>query len=142
VAHRHVTLGEAQPRRRDPGLGCRAVHPVQLVRADLSPRRHSRQGVRSRGAGRGAGRLPPHPVARPGSQGAVVYRPGGTRGLHRLHALRRGLPGDRQDRPEPQGHPDDATAADPRARGAAAPGPRTRTRSSSASTDRIPRARR
>ena len=49
-------VGEAQHRHRDPGVGRAAVHPVQQVRAGLSARRDSRQGVPTRLAGRGARR--------------------------------------------------------------------------------------
>ena len=51
LADRHLEVGEAQHRGRDPGLGRGAVHPVQQVRARLSACRDSRQGLRARCAG-------------------------------------------------------------------------------------------
>ena len=50
-----------------------------------------------------------------GVQGAEVHAAGGAGGLHRLRAVRRGLPGQEQDRGEAQGHQHGAAAADPRA---------------------------
>ena len=44
-----------------PGVGRRAVHPVQQVRARLPARRHSRQGLPGAGAGRRPGELRPLP---------------------------------------------------------------------------------
>jgi pyruvate-ferredoxin/flavodoxin oxidoreductase len=52
LADRHHEVGEAQHRRRDPGLGSGDLHPVQQVRARLPARGDPRQGLRARGCSR------------------------------------------------------------------------------------------
>ena len=53
----HDPVGEAGHRAGDPGLGDRALHPVQQVRGHLPARRHPDQVLRGRDAGRRAGHL-------------------------------------------------------------------------------------
>ena len=50
-----------------------------------------------------------------GLQGPEVHAPGRAGGLHRLRAVRRGLPGQEQDRGQAQGHQHGAAAPAPRA---------------------------
>ncbi len=120
-ARRHLAagqraLGEAKHRRGDPDLGLGAVHPVQPVRLRLPARRDPRQGLRALGARRGAGGVPEHFLSRPRFRGSRLYHPGGRRGLHRLPAVRRGLPGQGPLQPASQGHRHGAAAAAARAR--------------------------
>ena len=84
LAHRDLTMGKAQPGGGDPAVGPRHLHPVQLVCAGLSPRRHPGQGVRPGGAGDAAGGLPACAMEGPRSQGCRLHGAGGARGLHRL----------------------------------------------------------
>ena len=44
---RHLAVREAQHRRRNPGLGRAALHPVRQVRPGLPARRHPREGLRA-----------------------------------------------------------------------------------------------
>ena len=96
--------GTAQWEKRNialeiPGVGRAALHPVRQVRPGLPARRDPRQGLR---------RQRPR-TARPttfkavagaleGLQGPEVHAAGRAGGLHRLRALRRGLPGQEQER--------------------------------------------
>ena len=126
LADRHLALGEAQHRARDPGLGRGALHPVQQVRAGLPARRDPRQGLRPGRPARGrAGDVqvstPFKSNDLPGHAYTLQVAPEDCTGLQ---PLRRGLPGEGQDRPAAQGDRHGAAAADPR-------GERRRTTSSS-----------
>ena len=102
VADRHVAVGEAERRDRDPGVGSAAVHPVQQVRDGLPARGDPRQGLRPGAHDGCAGDVQGHAL-----QGAGLRRPlhraGGAGGLHRLRAVRDGVPGQGQGQPAAQG---------------------------------------
>jgi pyruvate-ferredoxin/flavodoxin oxidoreductase len=108
--------GEAQPGARDPGLGSRHLHPVQQVRRDVPARRDPRQALPGRRADGRALDLPQPGLARRGSPGQPVHDPGRARGLHRLRAVCRGLPGQGQGQPQAQGDRHGAAGAAPRSR--------------------------
>ena len=97
LPHRHRAVGEAQHRARDPGLGPRSVHPVRQVHPGLPPRRYPHQGRTT--PSRSPTRRPASSrwSTRARSSPARHHDPGGPRGLHRLHALRGGLPGQGQE---------------------------------------------
>jgi hypothetical protein len=92
------------------------VHPVRQVRAGLPARRDPPQGVRAR---RARGRARHVRVGRRALQGVprhALHPAGRAGGLHRLHIVRRGLPGQGQAPAEPQGDQHGAAAAAARAR--------------------------
>ncbi len=94
----------------------RSLHPVQQVRAGLPPRRHPRQGLRP-GRPRGRARdLQVGGLQGQGLRGQEVHHPGGSGRLHRLPALRPGLPRQGQVEPETQVARHGAADAAPRAR--------------------------
>ena len=92
------------------------LHPVRQVRAGLPARRHPRQGLRRRAAGRRARDVQIGPGALEGIRRPALHPPGGAGRLHRLRAVRRGLPGQEQERDPAQGHQHGAAAAAARAR--------------------------
>ena len=104
LAHRHHPVGEAQHRPRDPRVGARPLHPVRQVLLPLPARHHPHQGLRPGAPGRRAGDLQVGTGQRQGLRGHELDGAGGPRGLHRLRTVHRGLPRQRQERPEPQGH--------------------------------------
>ena len=76
-----------------------ALHPVRQVRAGLPARRHPRARCTTRRYLDGAPEtLQVRPARWPELQGPAVHPPGRARGLHRLRPLRRGLPGQEQER--------------------------------------------
>ena len=103
---------------RDSRVGRGAVHPVQQVRAGLSARGDSREGVSARSARRCAGDVQERAVQRPGPLGRL-HRAGGAGRLHRVPAVRGGVPGERQGRARSQGARDGAAGAASRRRSAA-----------------------
>ena len=115
VPDRDRAVGEAQHRSRNSGLGRGALHPVRQVRPGLPARRDPRQGLRRGAAGRRAADFQGRRGPLEGFQGPEVHAAGGARRLHRLRPLRRGLPGEEQDRGEAQGHQHGAAAAASRA---------------------------
>ena len=116
LPHGHHAVGEAQHRARNPGVGRGALHPVRQVRAGVPARRDSRQGLRREASGRRARHLQGRARALEGHEGPQVHLAGGARGLHRLHAVRGGLPGQEQERSEAPRHQHGAAAAAPRSR--------------------------
>ena len=98
LADRHGAVGEAQPRRGDPGVGRGALHPVQQVRDGLPARGDSRQGLSrpTRLAGAPADVQVASPTRAPELRGHALHDSGRARRLHRLHAVRDGLPGEGQ----------------------------------------------
>ena len=78
--------------------GTRPLHPVQQVRAGLPARGHPRQGLRARGARRARRPTFKAPTFKAPEVKDTRTRSRSPRGLHRLRALRRGLPGQGQDR--------------------------------------------
>ncbi len=137
LADRHGAVGEAQHRPRDPGLGPGDLHPVQQVRAGLPARRDPRQGLRRRTQLAGApDDVQVDRLQGRRAQGMEVHDPGGARGLHRLRAVRRGLPGEGQGEPAAQG--DRHGAADAAAR---APSAATTSSSSPCPRSTAPRSR-
>ena len=118
LPHRHRAVGEAQHRARNPGVGRGPVHPVRQVRAGL-PARVIRAKVYDRQLSRRRARhLQVRAGPLEGHEGPQVHAAGGARGLHRLHPLRGGLPGQEQERSEAQGHQHGAAAAAARSRSA------------------------
>ena len=113
---RHGAVGEAQHRAGDPGVGRGAVHPVRQVRAGLPAQRDPRQGLRRQLPGRRAGHVQSRARALEGHEGPQVHAAGGARGLHRLHAVRGGLPGQEQERSEAPRHQHGGAAAAARSR--------------------------
>ena len=103
LADGDLEMGEAQPRAGDPGLGSADLHPVQQVRDGVPARGHPRQGLPGRGARGRAGHLQVDRVQGDVLPGRQLFGAGGARGLHRLHAVRRGLPGQGQEESAPQG---------------------------------------
>ncbi len=104
LPHRHRAVGEAQHRPGNPGVGRGPLHPVRQVRAGLPARRDPRQGLRRQLPGRRAGHLQVRSGPLEGHEGPQVHPAGGARGLHRLHPVRRGLPGQEQERSEAPRH--------------------------------------
>ena len=106
LADRHDAVGEAQHRARDPGLGREALHPVRQVRrwsARTPSIRAKVYDARRQLAGAPATfKSVPTPSWKD-MRRHEVHPPGRARGLHRLRALRRGLPGQEQDGPQAQG---------------------------------------
>ena len=99
LPHRHGAMGEAQHRAGDSRLGREHLHPVRQVRAGLPARRDPRQGLRPGAAGRRARRRSsPRRRAGRNCKDMQVHAPGGAGGLHRLRAVRGGLPGQEQER--------------------------------------------
>ncbi len=100
---RHLSGGnggvrEAQhlrPRRR---VGRRHLHPVRQLQLRLPAQRHPLQVLRRRPAGRRPGRFPLGAARRRRPSRHPLHPPGLRRGLHRLRAVRGGLPGRRAGR--------------------------------------------
>ena len=112
LAHGHGTVGETEHRARNPGVGRGAVHPMQQVRARVPPCGHPREGVPARRARGAAGQLQERAVQGERIQrGDAVHHSGRAGGLHRVHALRDGLPRQGQDEPEAPRHRHGAAAA-------------------------------
>ena len=106
----HRALGEAQHRRRGPGLGAGPLHPVRqvrfvcphsVIRAKIYDARSARRTRRATLQVRAGQR------ARLSRTAASRCR--STRGLHRLRPLRRGLPGRSPTRARRQGDQHGAT---------------------------------
>ena len=116
LARRHGAVGEAQHRPRDPGLGREDLHPVQQVRARLPARRHPGQGLRPEALAGAPATFKADRPTRARLHGPQVHDPGGAGGLHRLHPVRRGLPGQGQVEPAAQGHRHGAAGAAARRR--------------------------
>ncbi len=103
LADRDQPVREARARPRDPHLAARSLRAVQLLLDDLPTRRDPDQGLRSRAARRRARELPLHAgVVRVRARGPALHGADRARGLHRLRALHRGVPGQRPPRPAPQ----------------------------------------
>ena len=97
-------------------MGLEDLHPVQPVRARVSTRRDSREGLRRR-----------HPVGRavdvqvdglPGqrAQGEAIHHSGRAGRLHGLQSLRQRVPGQGPDEPETQSDRHASAGAAPRSR--------------------------
>ena len=119
LAHRDRPVGEAQHRAGHPRVGCRDLHPVQQVRDGLPARRHSREGLRPGAALGRAAHLQVDGLQGRRIQGHEIHHPGCRGRLHRLHAVRGGLPGQGQGESEAQVPRHDPAA--PAARGRARP---------------------
>ncbi len=99
LAERHRGLREAQDLRARRPVGSRPVHPVRQLQLRLPAQRHPLEVLRPVAAGRRTGRLPLRAAAGPGAPRHRLH-PAGLRGrLHRLRAVRRGLPGAGPDDP-------------------------------------------
>ena len=97
----------------DPGVGRGPLHPVQQVRASSARTRPSApRSTRPAQPGERAGDLQVDRVqdarVRPGHG---LHHAGGAGGLHRLLAVRAGVPGEGQGQPAPQGARHDAAGA-------------------------------
>ena len=78
--------------------------------------RHPRQGLRRAAPGGRARHLQSRARALEGHEGPQVHPAGGARGLHRLHPVRGGLPGQEQERSEAPRHQHGGAAAAARTR--------------------------
>jgi pyruvate-ferredoxin/flavodoxin oxidoreductase len=98
-ARRHLADGdqplrEAGHRLGPADLGAGSVRAVQPLLDDLPARRHPHQGLRPRRRRRRAAIVPFRPRGlHPRARRARVHRAGRPRRLHRLRAVRRGVPG-------------------------------------------------
>jgi pyruvate-ferredoxin/flavodoxin oxidoreductase len=88
LSHRHHPMGEAQHHAGDSGERSGGVHSVRQVRAGVSTRVHSREGLRRAASGGraknislSAGKVDPIPRC-------ALHAPGLTGGLHGLRAVR------------------------------------------------------
>ena len=116
---RHHPVGEAQHRPGDPGLGPRRSASSAASASLVCPHAAIRAKVYDPALLAGAPadlQVGAGPLE--GVQGPEVHAAGRARGLHRLRAVRRGLPGQEQDRGQAQGHQHGAAAAAPRDRSA------------------------
>ena len=119
---RHVSygdgaVGEARHRAGDPRVGRGAVHPVREMRARLPARGDPREGLCAHAAGRRALHVQVGAGALARVRRRALHPSGRAGGLHGLRALRRGVPGQEQERGAPQGHQHDARAPAPRSGG-------------------------
>ena len=98
LAFRHHALGKTLHRPGNPRLGLGDLHSMQQVRPGLPPRRHPRQVLSRQPARQRPGQLQVHrlPLAR--MEGLDLLAAGVAGGLHRLHGVRGGLPGEIKNR--------------------------------------------
>ncbi len=103
VSERDGGLREAQHLRAGRGLGLRPLYPVRQLQLRLPAQRDPFDVLRPGPPRRRAGRVPVRAArgCRPARR--AVHAAGLRRGLHRLRALRRGVPGGRAGRPCRQG---------------------------------------
>jgi pyruvate-ferredoxin/flavodoxin oxidoreductase len=116
IPHRHHAVGEAQHRAIHSRLGQGPLHPVRQMRHGLPARRHSLQGLQCRIGRQISGHLPMGQAQVERHGAGSIHAPGRSRRLHRLRCLRRGLPGQEQERRQPQGHQHGAAGSTPRTR--------------------------
>ena len=93
LPERHDGVREAQHLRAGRGLGRRHLHPVRQLQLRLPAHRDPLQVLRPGEPRRRAGRVPVGPLGGPRPPRQPVQPAGLRRGLHRLRAVRRGLPG-------------------------------------------------
>ena len=103
LPERHDGVREAQHLRAGRGLGLRPVHPMRQLQLRLPPQRDPLQVLRAVPPGGRAGRVPVGSTGGPRAPGQPLHAAGLRRGLHRMWAVRRGLPGRGAGRPGPQG---------------------------------------
>ncbi len=84
-------------------LGSGAVHPVRQLQLRLPAQRDPLQVLRPVPAGGRTGGVPVGSAGGPRAPGQPLHAAGLRRGLHRMRAVRRGLPGRGAGRPGPQG---------------------------------------
>ena len=84
-------------------LGPRPVHPVRQLQLRLPAQRDPLQVLRPVPPGGRTGGVPVGSAGGPRAPGQPVHAAGLRRGLHRMRAVRRGLPGRGAGRPGPQG---------------------------------------
>ena len=136
---RHGPLREAQPGARNPGLGREDLHPVRQVRGDLPARLHPHEGLTMRSILQGAPATFKSTDARaPEWKGMKWTLQVAAGRLHRLLPVRRGLPGQEQDRGQAQGDQHAPAAADPLQRARELQLLPERCRSSTAASSRSP----
>ena len=111
LPERHDGVREAQHLRAGRGLGLRPVHPVRQLQLRLPAQRDPLQVLRPVPAGGRAGGVPVGAAGGPRAPGQPLHAAGLRRGLHRLRAVRRGLPGRGAGRPGPQGDQPRASAS-------------------------------
>ena len=119
LPERDREVREARDRPGDPDLGSSHLHRLRQVRDGLSARDDPDEGLPVVRRRVGAGRLPPQGVPLAGAAGPSADDPGRARRLHRVRCLCRRLPGQEQDRHEPQGHQHGARRRASRRRAAA-----------------------
>ena len=95
IPERHGRVGETQHLRASRRLGPGALHPVRQLQLRLPAQRDPLKLLRAGRARRRAGRLPLGAAQRTRAAGAALHAAGLRRGLHRLRAVRRGVPGRR-----------------------------------------------
>ena len=103
VSERHDGLREAQHLGAGRGLGLRPVHPVRQLQLRLPAQRDPLQVLRPVPPGGRTGRVPVGSAGGRRPARHPLHAAGLRRGLHRLRAVRRGVPGRRAGRPGPQG---------------------------------------
>ena len=103
LPERHDGVREAQHLRAGRGLGLRPVHPVRQLQLRLPAQRDPLQVLRPVPPGGRTGRVPVGSTGGPRAPGQPLHAAGLRRGLHRMRAVRRGLPGRGAGRPGPQG---------------------------------------
>ena len=93
LPERHRGLREAQHLRAGRGVGPGPVHPVRQLQLRVPAQRDQVHLLRRVAAGRGAAGVPVGSAGRPRAPGHPVHAAGVRGGLHRLRAVRAGLPG-------------------------------------------------
>ena len=111
LPERHDGVREAQHLRAGRGLGLRPVHPVRQLQLRLPAQRDPLQVLRPVPPGGRAGRVPVGSAGGARAPGQPLHAAGLRRGLHRMRAVRRGLPGRGAGRPGPQGDQPRASAS-------------------------------
>ena len=76
------------------------LHSMQQVRPGLPARRHSGEVLSRQPTGQCPGPFQIHRLSLAGMEGLTLLAPGGAGRLHRMHALRGGLPGEIKNRPQ------------------------------------------
>ena len=103
LPERHGRLREAQHLRARRRLGRRPLHPVRQLQLRLPAQRDPLEVLRRVEPRGGARRLPVGAARRRRPARHPLHAAGLRRGLHRLRAVRRGLPGRRARASRPQG---------------------------------------
>ena len=93
LSERHRGVREAEHLRAGRGMGPGPVHPVRKLQLRVPAQRDQVHLLRRVAAGRGAGGFPVGAAGRPRPPGHPLHAAGVRGGLHRLRAVRAGMPG-------------------------------------------------